>query len=54
MCDVLQSLREQLDDIENETTSEHTKTNELFKAAQPCLHNMPLEVMIFIIYNFVL
>lgn len=49
MCDVLQSLREQLDDIENETKSEQTKANELYKAAEPCLHNMPLEVTIYII-----
>lgn len=45
MCDVLQSLSEQLVDIQIESNSECSKIEEILKPAEPCLHNMPLEVI---------
>lgn len=46
MCDVLQSVKEQLIDIENECKIPITEPDDVYNAAEPSLQNMPLEVHI--------
>ncbi|XP_026497954.2 F-box/WD repeat-containing protein 9-like isoform X1 [Vanessa tameamea] len=46
MCDVLQSVKEQLVDIENECISPCVKLDDMYNAAEPCLQNMPLEIIL--------
>ncbi|OWR43533.1 F-box/WD repeat-containing protein 9-like [Danaus plexippus] len=42
MCDILQSVREQISNIENNTT----ECEDIYNAADACLENMPLEIIL--------
>lgn len=42
MCETLQTLKEQLTDIEIESTN--TESGEVYEAAEPALLTMPVEV----------
>lgn len=42
MCETLQALKEQLTDVENEST--YIESEEVYEAAEPALLTMPVEV----------
>lgn len=43
MCETLQALKQQLIDVENETT--YTEGGDVYEAAEPALLSMPVEVI---------
>lgn len=48
MCETLQALKEQLTDVENESTN--TESGEVYEAAEPALLTMPVEVKYHILH----
>lgn len=44
MCDILQSVREEISDIEKVCVRSQAESDEVYSAAEPSLENMPLEV----------
>lgn len=49
MCETLQALKEELTDVDNESTN--TESREVYEAAEPALSTMPVEVTTFSILS---